>query len=90
VASSKSDRKCNPLAFQTGASYEYCYGPIGTCAGESNASWARRLKIPLETITAKMITKGRVPEANVPGKDRHGGPACATVKDFGGWTPAEP
>jgi hypothetical protein len=67
----------------------FVYLDIGTYAGDSNSSWSRRLKIPLDTITAEMIIKGGVLEARVPGRDRHGDPACATVKEFDGWKPAK-
>jgi hypothetical protein len=61
------------------------YVDIGTCAGQADSCWSRRLKVPLEGIPAKMIRKGGVLEARVPGTGRDGGPNCATVKDFEGW-----
>jgi Family of unknown function (DUF5990) len=63
----------------------FVYLDIGIYAGQSDTPWSRRLKIPLEGITAEMATKGGVFEARVPGKDREGAPSCATVKDFKGW-----
>jgi hypothetical protein len=36
-----------------------------------------------------MLRTGGVLEARVPGVGRDGGPACATVKDFDGWKPAD-
>ena len=66
----------------------FVYIDIGTYAGQADSNWSRRLKVPLEGITAKMIEEGGVLEARVPGTDRNGGPACATVKDFEGWKPA--
>jgi Family of unknown function (DUF5990) len=65
----------------------FVYVDIGTYAGQSGSCWSRRLKIPLEGITAKMLGAGGVLEARVPGTGRDGGPSCATVKDFEGWKP---
>src|SRR5262249_24790655 len=61
------------------------YIDIGTSAGQSASCWSRKLKVPLEGITAKMICGGGVLEARVPGIGRDGGPSCATVRDFDGW-----
>ncbi len=63
----------------------FVYVDIGTYAGEADSCWSRRLKIPLEGITIKMIRMGGVLEARAPGMGRDGGPNCATVKDFEGW-----
>ena len=63
----------------------FVYLDIGTCAGQADSCWSRRLKVPLEGITMKMIAGGGMIEARVPGTGRDGGPACATVKDFDGW-----
>ena len=65
----------------------FVYVDIGTYAGHAGSGWSRRLKIPLEGITAKMVERGGVLQARVPGTGRDGGPNCATVKDFEGWKP---
>ena len=69
----------------------FVYVDIGTCAGQRDTPWSRRLKIPLTGITSDVI--GRVSsgtngvlEARVPGTGKDGGPSCASVKDFEGWT----
>ena len=67
----------------------FVYVDIGTYAGQADSCWSRRLKIPLDGITAKMIGSGGVLEARIPGTGRDGGPNCATVKDFEGWKPVE-
>ena len=67
----------------------FVYLDIGTCAGQADSCWSRRLKVPLSGITMKMIAAGGVVEARVPGTGRDGGPTCATVKDFDGWKPAK-
>jgi hypothetical protein len=63
----------------------FVYIDIGTCAGQSESPWSRRLKIPLDRIPAGAIGAGGVFEARVAGTGRDGGPSCATVKDFDGW-----
>jgi hypothetical protein len=65
----------------------FVYLDIGSCAGQHDSSWSRRLKIPLMGIVPKMLTTGGVLEARVPGTGRDGGPSCATVKEFDGWKP---
>ena len=67
----------------------FIYIDIGTCAGQRNSIWTRRLKIPLtgidfETLKALEKTSGLL-ETYIPGKGKDGGPNCATVKPFGGW-----
>jgi hypothetical protein len=66
----------------------FVYIDIGTYAGQADSAWSRRLKVPLEGIPAKFLRTGGVLETRVPGTGRDGGPNCATVKDFDGWTPA--
>jgi hypothetical protein len=63
----------------------FVYVDIGTCAGQADSCWSRRLKVPLEGITRKMLDGGGVLEARVPGTGGDGGPTCATVKHFAGW-----
>jgi hypothetical protein len=68
----------------------FVYICIGTCAGQTDTPFSRRLKIPLTGITSDMIRradsgKGAVLETRVQGTGRDGTPACASVKDFGGW-----
>ena len=66
----------------------FIYIDIGTYAGQADSCWSRRLKVPLDGITAKMVASGGVLEARVPGTSRDGSPNCATVKNFEGWKPA--
>lgn len=71
------------------ANGRFIYLDIGTCAGQTNTPWSRRLKIPLAGITWAMIEQAsdtsRVIEVRVPGTGRDGGPTCGTVKQFSGW-----
>ena len=62
----------------------FVYINIGTYAGQEDTPWSRRLKVPLQGITWKMVDAG-ILETRVPGTGRDGGPACATVKPFDGW-----
>ncbi|HKO97282.1 MAG TPA: DUF5990 family protein [Pyrinomonadaceae bacterium] len=69
----------------------FVYIDIGTYAGQSETCWSRRLKIPLRGISAELIDRvvgdeGLRLETQVPGTGKDGGPTCATVKPFPGWT----
>ncbi len=71
----------------------FIYIDIGTIAGQIFSPWSRRLKVPLKGITDEMIAefqsgKGLIFETKVAGTGRDGGPNCATVKPFAGWTVA--
>jgi len=63
----------------------FVYLDIGTCAGQTNTQWSRRLKIPLRGISWEMIDKKKSLQTRVPGTAKDGSPTCATVKPFGGW-----
>ena len=72
------------------ASERFVYLDIGTCAGQQDSCWSRRLKVPLSGITWQMIDRALAEpkmcfEARVPGIGKDGGPNCATVKPFDGW-----
>jgi hypothetical protein len=76
------------------ASQRFVYIDIGTHAGQKNTPWSRRLKIPLSGITSKTIDtllrdSNLLLETRVPGTGRDGGPNCATVKPFPGWSTAK-
>ena len=68
----------------------FIYIDIGTCAGQKDTGWSRRLKIPLTGITLNTIKElttnsNKILEARVPGTGKDNGPNCATVKPFTGW-----
>jgi hypothetical protein len=72
------------------AGQRFVYIDIGSCAGQAGTPWSRRLKIPLTGISVEMARRasgedGALLEARVPGTGRDGTPACASVKEFGGW-----
>lgn len=63
----------------------FIYIDIGTAAGQVNTPWSRRLKIPLNRITLKMIDQivadqTLILQTEVPGTGKDGGPNCGTVK----------
>ncbi len=68
----------------------FVYVDIGTLAGQLDTPWSRRLKVPLTGITADQIRRassgGSALETRVPGTGKDGGPSCASVKDFAGWS----
>ena len=68
----------------------FVYVDIGTIAGQLDTPWSRRLKVPLTGITADQIRRassgGSALETRVPGTGKDGGPSCASVKDFAGWS----
>ena len=69
----------------------FVYVDIGTVAGQLDTPWSRRLKVPLTGITADQIRgatsgAGSVLSTRVPGTGKDGGPSCASVKDFAGWS----
>lgn len=68
----------------------FVYVNSGTYAGQTDTAWARRAKIPLAGITWQMIDEaaGGILEARIPGVGSDGGPTCATVRNFTGWSPA--
>jgi hypothetical protein len=55
---------------------------VGHYAGQADADWAGRVKVPLGAITWALIealpSGGRL-EGRIPGRGRNGGPALATV-----------
>jgi hypothetical protein len=68
----------------------FIYIDVGTCAGQKNTPWSRRMKVPLQGITWPQIEKvlsdpvSRL-SSKIPGTGKGGGPNCATVELSGGW-----
>ena len=56
------------------ANSRFIYLDIGTCAGQTNTPWSRRLKIPLAGITWPIIEQAadasRIIEVRVPGTEK--------------------
>ena len=68
----------------------FVYVDVGTCAGQKDTPWSRRMKVPLGGITWALIRKamsesGRRLSARIPGTGKDGGPNCATVRLLGNW-----
>ena len=69
----------------------FVYVDIGTLAGQRDTPWSRRLKVPLTDFPSAPMRQASagatvVFETRVPGTGRDGGPSCASVKDFEGWS----
>lgn len=66
---------------------------VGTLAGQADSCWSRVIKISLTGITLRMVrevlaTPDARLEVRIDGRDKCGGPACATVPLLdGGWRP---
>jgi hypothetical protein len=70
----------------------FIYVAIGGQAGDSSSEWSRRAKIDIHDLSAELLEKalaGNVLEARLPGRDKDGGPACATLHPLGNWTVVE-
>jgi hypothetical protein len=71
-----------------GASRRFVYIAIGEQAGQRPSPWSRRAKIDIHGLSADLLEKalaGGILEAELPGKARDGGPACATLLPIGAW-----
>lgn len=73
----------------------FIYIDIGTCAGQTETVWSRRLKIPLRGVTSDMIERvlldaNSLLETRVAGTGKDGSPTCGTVKPFAGWNVRHP
>jgi len=71
-----------------GPTRRFIYIAIGGQAGDSSSEWSRRAKIDIHDLPAELLEKalaGSVLEARLPGRDKDGGPACATLLPLGNW-----
>jgi hypothetical protein len=88
---SKGDFRLRGPAVQGRPGGRFVYLRIGTYAGQAGTDVARRAKISLEGISAKILAavkskRGGVLEVRFTGTDSKGGAACATVPLLGsGW-----
>jgi hypothetical protein len=70
-----------------GPTRRFVYIAVGAQAGGCS-EWSRRAKIDIHTLPAELLAQaleGKVLEARLPGRDKDGGPACATLRPLGGW-----
>src|SRR5215469_14112630 len=75
-----------------GPARRFVYIAIGGQAGDASSAWSRRAKIDIHDLPAALLEKalaGSVVEAVLPGRDKDGGPACATLRPLGSWKVAE-
>lgn len=71
-----------------GPSRRFVYIATGGQAGHASSLWSRRAKIDIHLLPEDLLQKalaGEILEAQLPGRDKDGGPACATVRPIGGW-----
>jgi hypothetical protein len=61
----------------------FVYVASGAQAGDATSEWSRRIKIYLHDLPA--AGPGAVLTATIAGRDKQGGPACATVPLLSGW-----
>jgi hypothetical protein len=75
-----------------GPERRFVYIAIGGQAGAGASPWSRRAKIDIHTLPVDLLEQalaGKVLEARLPGRDKDGGPACATVRPLGPWRVAD-
>ena len=67
----------------------FIYVDVGTCAGQRNTPWSRRMIVLLNGITREQVDKALIPGhrlcARIQGTGKDGGPSCATVPLIDGW-----
>ena len=68
---------------------KFVYMDTGTCAGQQDSTWSRRLKIPIANIAWNRIRQlspalQYILETKVPGTIKDGRSGCGTAK-FSGW-----
>ena len=71
------------------ASARFVYINSGTLSGQVGSCWTRRAKVPLSGVTAELLSQalknGSALTAEISGRAKDGGPACASVKLLSGW-----
>ena len=75
-----------------GPTRRFIYIAVGEQAGDSTSAWSRRAKIDIHDLSTVLLEKafaGSVIEARLPGRDKDGGPACATLRPLGSWSVAK-
>ncbi|GJE45500.1 DUF5990 family protein [Methylobacterium soli] len=73
-----------------GAGRCFVYIAIGEQAGQHPSAWSRRAKVDIPALSAALLDQalaGAVLEAELPGRAKDGGPACATLHPIAGWQP---
>ena len=89
VAQAPKTRLLGELVRAEGPERRFVYIAIGGQAGDAGSAWSRRVKVDIHTLPPALLAKalaGAVLEARLPGRDKDGGPACATLRPIGGWS----
>ena len=71
-----------------GPERRFVYIAIGAQAGDHSSAWSRRVKIDVHDLPIDLLNQalaGKVLECRLPGRDKEGGPACATLRPLNGW-----
>ena len=74
-----------------GPQRRFVYIAAGVQAGDAASAWSRRAKIDIHTLPPDLLglaLQGRTLEARLEGRDKDGGPACASVRALS-WTATE-
>jgi len=74
-----------------GPTRRFVYIAIGGQAGDCGSPWSRRAKIDIHDLPTDLLERalqGAVLQARLPGRDKEGAPACATLRPLGSWTVA--
>lgn len=75
-----------------GPERRFVYIAVGGQAGDCASPWSRRVKVDIHDLPADQLDQalaGKVLEARLPGRDKDGGPACATLRPLNGWQIAD-
>jgi hypothetical protein len=76
-----------------GKERRFVYIAIGAQAGEQASPWSRRAKIDIHDVPIELLEQaldGKVLEGRFPGRDKEGGPSCASLRPLNGWAVAVP
>ncbi len=71
-----------------GPERRFVYIAIGGQAGQPATDLSRRAKIDIHTLPHALLAEalaGKILEAELPSRDKDGGPACATLRPLSGW-----
>jgi hypothetical protein len=81
-------RFLGPFVRSEGPTRRFVYIAIGMNAGDPAACISRRAKIDIQDIPPALLEQalaGVILEARLPGRDKKGEPACATLRPLEGW-----
>jgi hypothetical protein len=75
-----------------GPQRRFVYIAIGGQAGDPASVWSRRVKVDIHDLPRELLEHalaGKVLEGRLPGRDKQGGPSCATLTPLNGWRLAD-